>query len=58
MADEIRRDGDAVKGSPRAQNGDSDHREGSERLAQQPIPEHRDPTGRDDTDARERQSRR
>lgn len=59
MADEIRRESDAVKKSQRAQNGDpADHGESSERLAEQPIPDPRDPTGRDDTDARERQSRR
>jgi len=59
VADEIRRESDEVKWSPRVQTGDPANRgESSERLAVKPSNEQPDPTGRDDTDARERQSRR
>ena len=59
MADDIRRESDEVKGPQRVQTGDPANRaESSERLADQPNTERPDPTGRDDTDARERQSRR
>ena len=59
VADEIRRESDEVKGSQRVQATTPANRgESPERLAEQPNTERRDPTGRDDTDARERQSRR
>jgi hypothetical protein len=59
VADEIRRESDVLKGSQRVTNGDPvKYGERPERLADQPKTEHPDPTGRDDTDARERQSRR
>ena len=59
MADEIRRESDAVKGSQLVKKSDLvKYGDRPERLADQPKNERRDPTGRDDTDARERQSSR
>jgi hypothetical protein len=59
VADETRRESDEVKGPQRVPTGDPASRgESSDRLAVKPNTEQPDPTGRDDTDARQRQSRR
>jgi hypothetical protein len=71
VADEIRRDGGAANASQAAQQNPGDHDASSKRLAEQReeprgvgdplvpyVADRRDSTGRDDTDARERQSSR